>query len=199
MMTAQTILHLNSSGRYQGSVTRDLSLQLVEQLAQQTDLPINSRDLASGLPFIDEQWITANFTDPQQRTEADKAVLQLSDELVAELQQASHLVIAAPIYNFSVPSVLKAWIDLIARARVTFRYTENGPQGLLTGKKAYLVIASGGVPVGSEVDFASRYLQQIMTFLGIDDVTVIDAASLNSAANDTNTVQTQLAAISASG
>jgi FMN-dependent NADH-azoreductase len=199
MMTAQTILHLNSSGRYQGSVTRDLSLQLVEQLAQQTDLPINSRDLASGLPFIDEQWITANFTDPQQRTEADKAVLQLSDELVAELQQASHLVIAAPIYNFSVPSVLKAWIDLIARARVTFRYTENGPQGLLTGKKAYLVIASGGVPVGSEVDFASRYLQQIMTFLGIDDVTVIDVASLNSAANDTNTVQTQLAAISASG
>ncbi|MCX4188257.1 FMN-dependent NADH-azoreductase [Methylophaga sp. OBS4] len=199
MMTTQTILHLNSSGRYQGSVTRDLSLQLVEQLAQQTGLSINSRDLASGLPFIDEQWINANFTDPEVRTEADRAALALSDNLVAELQQASHLVIAVPIYNFSVPSVLKAWIDLVARARLTFRYTENGPEGLLKGKKAYLVIASGGVPVGSEVDFASRYLQQIMTFLGIDDVTVIDAASLNSAANDTNTVQTRLAAITASG
>ncbi|KGM06199.1 FMN-dependent NADH-azoreductase [Methylophaga thiooxydans] len=184
-----TILHINSSGRFSGSVTRDISTQLVTQLQQQRGTTPVQRDLAEGIPFIDENWITANFTDPEQRTEAQQTVLGFSDELIEELQQASHIVIAAPIYNFSVPAVLKAWIDQVARARVTFRYTENGPEGLLKGKKAYLVIASGGVPLGSEVDFVSPYLRQVMSFLGIDDVTVINANELGEAANEAEVVE----------
>lgn len=178
------ILHINSSGRFDGSVTRDISAQLVSQIVQQTSHETIALDLAEGLPFIDEQWIAANFTDPEQRSDRQKAKLALSDSLVNDLQQASHIVIAAPIYNFSVPAVLKAWIDMVARARVTFRYTENGPEGLLKGKKAYLVVASGGVPLESEYDFATPYLRQVMGFLGIDDVTVINANELGQAANE---------------
>jgi len=178
------ILHINSSGRFEGSVTRDISAQLVSQLAQQTGNETITLDLAEGLPFIDEQWIAANFTDPAARSDRQKAKLALSDSLVGDLQQASHIVIAAPIYNFSVPAVLKAWIDMVARARVTFRYTENGPEGLLKGKKAYLVVASGGVPLDSDVDFATPYLRQVMGFLGIEDVTLINANELGQAANE---------------
>lgn len=189
------ILHINSSGRVDGSVTRDISSQLVRQLQQHNGAEVQQRDLADGLPFIDEQWIGANFTDPDQRSNEQKAALALSDKLVNELQQASHIVIAAPIYNFSVPAVMKAWIDLVARARVTFRYTENGPEGLLKGKKAYLVVASGGVPLGSEVDYASTYLRHVMGFLGIDDVTLVNANELGSAANEQADISQQLAAI----
>lgn len=173
-----TILHINSSERIQDSVTRQVSAELVSQLQKQSGLAIKSRDLAKGIPFINEDWIHANFTDPEQRTEQNRQALATSDQLVEELQAAEILVIASPIYNFSVPAVLKAWIDQVARARVTFRYTENGPEGLLKAKKAYLVMASGGAPLGSEVDYASTYLKQVMNFLGIQDVTVVDAGSL---------------------
>jgi FMN-dependent NADH-azoreductase len=173
-----TILHINSSERIQDSVTRQVSAELVSQLQKQSGLAIKSRDLVKGIPFINEDWIHANFTDPEQRTEQNKQALATSDQLVEELQAAEILVIASPIYNFSVPAVLKAWIDQVARARVTFRYTENGPEGLLKAKKAYLVMASGGVPLGSEVDYASTYLKQVMNFLGIQDVTVVDAGGL---------------------
>jgi FMN-dependent NADH-azoreductase len=192
-----SILLINSSSRIQGSVTRDISAQLVEQLQQQTGLSTIERDLADGIAFIDEQWVGANFTDPAERSAQQEAALAESDRLINELKQASHIVIAAPIYNFSVPAVVKAWIDQVARARVTFRYTENGPEGLLKGKKAYLVIASGGVPLGSEVDYASSYLRHVMGFLGIDDVTLVNANDLNRAANDHDDIQQQLAAIAA--
>lgn len=183
------ILHINSSGRVDGSVTRDISAQLVSQLQQQTGYDTSTLELAEGLPFIDEQWITANFTDPEERSDRQQAKLALSDSLVTDLQQASHIVIAAPIYNFSVPAVLKAWIDMVARPRVTFRYTENGPEGLLKGKKAYLVVASGGVPLESDFDFATPYLRQVMGFLGIDDVTLINANELGQAANEEDVAQ----------
>lgn len=178
-----TILHINSSERIQDSVTRQVSAELVSQLQKQSGLTIKSRDLVKGIPFINEDWIHANFTDPEQRTEQKKQALATSDQLVEELQAAEILVIASPIYNFSVPAVLKAWIDQVARARVTFRYTENGPEGLLKAKKVYLVMASGGVIFGSELDYASTYLKFIMNFLGIKDVIVVDANSLTQEAN----------------
>lgn len=192
------ILHINASARVDGSVTRELSAQLVQQLQHHYDAGIVSRDLAGGVDFIDENWIGANFTDPAERTTEQKDALALSDSLVSELEQATHIVIAAPIYNFSVPAVLKAWVDQVARARVTFRYTENGPEGLLKGKKAYLVVASGGVPLGSEVDYASTYLRHVMGFLGIDDVTLVNANELGQAANEA-AVREQLAAIAGGG
>ena len=98
-----------------------------------------------------------------------------SDALIAEVQAADVLVIGVPVYNFGVPAALKAWIDMIARARETFKYTENGPVGLLTNKKAYLVVASGGTEVGSAIDFATPYMKHVMGFIGITDVTVISA------------------------
>ncbi len=173
-----TILQINSSSRYHDSITRQVAELVVNNLSGDNTTIIN-RDLAKGLPFIDEQWIGANFTAPEDRTDEHKATLSFSDSLVNELQQAEHIVIASPIYNFSLPAVLKAWVDLIARARLTFQYTANGPEGLLKNKKAYIVIASGGVPVGSPMDFASPYLKQALAFVGITDVTIIDANNID--------------------
>ena len=85
------------------------------------------------------------------------------------------LVIGSPIYDFSIPSVLKAWIDMIARARLTFRYTEDGVEGLLKGKKAYVIVPSGGVPMGSPMDFATPYLRHALGFVGITDVEFVGA------------------------
>lgn len=180
-MNTQTLLHVNSSGRFQGSVTREVSDKLVTHLKQDNpELEIIDRDLAGGLPFVDEPWINANFTDPDERDDAQKEVLGFSDKLVAELQRAEHIVIASPIYNFSIPAVLKAWVDQIARAKLTFHYTETGPVGLLTNKKATVIMASGGVPIGSEMDMASPYIKQALAFVGITDVAFIDAATVNS-------------------
>ena len=179
-MNTQNVLHINSSGRLNGSVTREVSDRLVRHLKQKdSKLAVIDRDLVSGLPFVDEPWIEANFTDPVTRSESQKGVLEFSDNLVKELQDAEHIVIAAPIYNFNIPAVLKAWIDQIARANLTFHYTEKGPVGLLENKKATVVMASGGVPIGSEMDMASPYLKCALGFVGITDVTIIDASNVN--------------------
>lgn len=170
------ILEINTAARYEGSVSRDLVADLVNALEDRFgSADIKRRDLAKGLPFIDEEWVTANTMPEEERSEHHRRTLAHSDELVAELQDADVLVIGAPIYNFSVPAVLKAWIDMVARARLTFRYTETGPEGLLTGKKAYVIVPSGGVPVGSEVDFATPYLRHALAFIGITDVEFVGA------------------------
>ena len=181
----KNILQINSSGRLQGSVTRKISNLLVQQISDnQGQSAIVNRDLANGLPFVDEKWIEANFTAPEERTARHRKALSFSDSLVKEMQQADHIVIASPIYNFSIPAVLKAWVDLVARAKLTFKYTDNGPVGLLEGKKAYLVMASGGVPIGSALDFASTYLKQALAFIGINDVTIIDSSKFDLQTND---------------
>ena len=128
---------------------------------------------------IRSESVTANFTDPADRSAEQKEKLAASDAFVAQVKAADTLVIGTPIYNFSVPAAVKAWIDMIARARETFRYTENGPEGLLQGKKAIIVITSGGTPVGSEIDYATNYLRHVMGFIGITDVTIVDAGRLN--------------------
>ena len=169
-------LIIHSSGRHQDSLTRRLTGEVLEQLQHQhPDLTVTERDLASGMPFVNEQWIGANFTAADQRSADQQQTLGDSDQLVTEIQQADWVIIGSPIYNFGVPAVLKAWVDQVARAQLTFRYTEQGPEGLLKNKQAILVMASGGVPIGSEMDFATPYLQQVMGFLGITDVQVLDA------------------------
>ncbi|MEM7499017.1 MAG: NAD(P)H-dependent oxidoreductase, partial [Pseudomonadota bacterium] len=132
-------------------------------------------DLAEGLPLIDETWIGANVTDPAERSAAQEEALTLSETLIGEIEAADTLVIGVPIYNFGVPAAFKAWIDLIARARRTFRYTENGPVGLLEGKRAILVVASGGTEVDGGIDFATPWLRHVLGFIGIHDVEVIKA------------------------
>lgn len=171
----KTILHIDASARREGSASRDLSDRVVKHLGADR---IIRRDLASPLPWMTEDWVNANFTPEDQRSDAQREQLALSDTLVAELQQADSIVIGLPIYNFSVPSAFKAWIDYVARVGVTFSYTENGPEGLLTGKRVILAIASGGTAVGSEIDFATDYVRHVLSFIGINNVDVVAADSM---------------------
>lgn len=174
------ILEISASGRKGGSVSRMLSRELIDALeTREGEISVTRRDLADGIPLVDEAWINANFTPEDERTDGQRETLSESDELVAELHAADVIVIGSPIYNFGVPAALKAWVDMICRARLTFRYTPDGPEGLLEGKKAYIVIASGGVPVDSDVDFATPYLRHALRFIGITDVEVIAADQLN--------------------
>ena len=177
---SKTVLHIDASARFSESVSRQLSAQVLEHLGADR---VIRRDLADALPQINETWVNANFTPAEDRDSVQRDVLSLSDILVDELKDADTVVIGTPIYNFSVPASLKAWVDQIARAGLTFRYTDNGPVGLLDGKRAVVVIASGGVPVGSEMDFASGYLRQVMRFVGITDVEIIAADRLNADAD----------------
>lgn len=186
-MTDKTlnVLEIASSGRNDNSVSRTLAADLLGALADRHgSINVVQRNVAGGLPFVDDSWIAANFTPDEERTDAHRDTLAFSDELVAELKAADVLVIGAPMYNFSIPATLKAWIDMIARAGFTFRYTEHGPVGLLEGKKAYVIAATGGVPVGSPMDFATPYLKHALAFVGITDVDVIAADKLNSNAAD---------------
>lgn len=172
---SKNILHIDSSGRGQESVTRQASKIIVNQLL--TKLPdslVVSRDVTHGIKFVDEEWIAANFTQENDRTNGQNTKLLLSDTLVNELQAADYIVIGAPIYNFSIPASLKAWVDMVARVGVTFKYTQNGPIGLLENKKAYIAMASGGIEIGKEYDFSSNYLKHVLGFLGITELTIID-------------------------
>jgi len=179
------ILEVSASGRRAGSVSRVLTGDIIAALeSRHGPADVTRRDLANGIGFVDEAWINANFTAADERNAAQRSQLAESDALVAEVQQADTVVIGAPIYNFGVPASLKAWVDMIARARLTFRYTDNGPEGLLHGKEAYVVVASGGVPVDSPADFATPYLRQALRFVGIVNVNVIAADQLNQKLDD---------------
>ncbi len=182
---ALRVLEVSASGRRQDSASRRLTRDIIDALeARYDDVAIARRDLSDGVPFVDDAWIAANFTPDEDRSDAHRAALAESDRLVEELQAADVLVIGAPIYNFGIPAALKAWVDMITRARLTFRYTADGPEGLLKDKRAYIVIASGGVPVDSPVDFATPYLRQLLSFVGITDVEVIAADQLMARGED---------------
>jgi len=180
MKAQNTVLQVNSSSRFEGSISRQVVGLVAEELfARDSKNTLIDRDLTTGVDFISEAWIGANFTPENERSAAQDEVLSFSNELVDEVFAAQHIVIGAPMYNFSIPAMLKAWFDQIARAKLTFEYTDTGPRGLVEGKKAYVVIASGGVTVGSEYDFSSNYLKQVLGFIGITDVTIIDANQID--------------------
>ena len=172
---AHTILNILASARHEGSITRQLSNKILAKIGSDQ---IITRDLSKGMPLLDAAWLGANFTPVIDRTDAQRKSLELSDSLIGEIEAADTLVIGSPVYNFSVPAALKAWIDQICRVGVTFKYSPDGPVGLLSGKRAIIVIASGGTPVGSDIDYASGYLKHIMGFIGIHDVTIIAADDL---------------------
>lgn len=170
------ILHISASIRVEGSVSRNLGSKLVDRLAGGDSERITVRDLAANdLPLIDAERFAANLTPADQRDASQQALAKIGDALIAELQAADTIVFSLPVYNFSMPATLKAWADLVARAGTTFRYTENGPEGLLTGKRAYVVVASGGTPVGSALDFLTPWLRHFLGFIGITDVEIIAA------------------------
>ncbi|MEQ8897202.1 MAG: NAD(P)H-dependent oxidoreductase [Roseovarius sp.] len=171
-----TILHVDTSARHTGSVSRDLTARII---ADHPGARVITRDLAdTPLPQITEDWVGANFTPADSRTPAQQVVLAQSDALIAEMKEADTIVIGLPVYNFTVPTALKAWIDHVARVGLTFNYTDQGPVGLLTGKRAIVAVASGGTEVWSEIDHATPYIRFILGFMGITDVTVIAADRL---------------------
>ena len=175
------ILHINSSVRANGSISRQLTGEFVSGLTKVGDTVVE-RDLAAQpVPHLTEQMMGSFFTPAEARNADQAHAIKVSDALVAEVQAADVIVIGAPMYNFSVASTLKAWIDHIARAGVTFKYTDTGPVGLLTGKKVYVFTSRGGVystGPGAAMDFHETYLRGVLGFLGLTDVTFIHSEGL---------------------
>jgi FMN-dependent NADH-azoreductase len=173
-----TILRLESSASGPASVTNGLNDLLLDHLsASHPGATIVERDLTA-LPVLDAARFAANGTPADERSADQSELASLADALIAELSAADVIVLGAPIYNFGVPSSVKAWMDLVARAGATFSYTETGPKGLLEGKTAYVVTASGGVGIGDAADFATPHITLFLNFLGITDVSIIDAGGL---------------------
>ncbi|MGB4073279.1 FMN-dependent NADH-azoreductase [Pseudomonas sp.] len=175
------VLVIESSARQQGSVSRQLTAQFIANwtAANPAD-SIQVRDLAvDQVPHLDANLLGGWMTPAGQQSEAEQAALALSNTLTDELLAADVLVLAAPMYNFAIPSTLKAWLDHVLRAGVTFKYTETGPQGLLSGKRAFVLTARGGIYAGSAQDHQEPYLRQALAFVGIHDVSFIHAEGLN--------------------
>lgn len=175
-----TILQINSAART-GAWSTLLANELTTKLQQSNPgATVVVRDLLrDSLPHLDEAVLGAFFTPADQRNAPQQAIISRSDALIAELKAADIVVIGAPMYNFSISSQLKAYFDHIARAGVTFRYTANGSQGLVTGKKVYVVTARGGKHLGMPTDSQTPYLKTFLAFLGMTDVTFIVAEGLN--------------------
>lgn len=175
------VLIIESSARQQDSFSRELTQQFISHwktLHPADRLTI--RDVAvNPVPHLDADLLGGWMKPEAQRNAAEQASLQRSNELTDELLAADVLVLAAPMYNFAIPSTLKAWLDHVLRAGLTFKYTDTGPQGLLTGKKAFVLTARGGIYAGSTADHQEPYLRQVLAFVGIHDVTFIHAEGMN--------------------
>jgi len=166
------ILQINSSARSTGSASTRLADAIVARIAAANpDATVVRRDLAAQPhPVLDEATLQALFTPPEQRTAEQAARIALDDALIAQVQAADVIVVGAPMYNFGVTVQLKSWFDAIARANVTFKYTETGPVGLLTGKKVYVGLSRGGLHRDSASDSQVPYLNTMFGFLGLTDV-----------------------------
>ncbi|EFK34301.1 FMN-dependent NADH-azoreductase [Chryseobacterium gleum] len=178
------VLHITSSPRSESSVSKKLGNAVVEKItAKYPDHILKKRDLANPLfPHLEEAHINAFFTPAENRTSEQSEIVKLSDTVIDELQEADIIVIEAPLYNFSITSTLKSWLDHIARAGKTFSYSENGPEGLVKNKKVYLAFSSGGVYSEGErqaYDFVIPYLEKTLGFMGMTDISVVRAEGLS--------------------
>lgn len=174
------ILQINASARSQGSNSTRLADAISQRLlAANPGAKLELRDLASQPhPVLDEPSLGALFTPAEQRTPEQAARVALDDALIAQVQASDAIVLGVPMYNFGVPVQLKTWIDAIARAGVTFRYTANGPEGLLKGKKVYVALARGGLYRDTPADSQVPYLKSVLAFLGMTDVSFVYAEGL---------------------
>jgi FMN-dependent NADH-azoreductase len=177
------ILQVNSSARADSSHSTRLASSLVERLKASvpdaSTVSVTVRDLGRmPHPELTESTLQALFTPVEGRTPEQVARVALDDALIAELQAVDVVVLGVPMYNFGVPASLKNWIDAIARANVTFRYTERGPEGLLTGKKVYVVLTRGGQYRDTPADTQVPYLKTLLSFLGMTDMEFIYAEGL---------------------
>ena len=174
------ILQINASARREGANSTRLANAIVDRLkAADPNARITLRDLAvTPHPMLDEAALGALFTPADQRTPEQAARVALDDALIAEIQAHDTIVLGVPMYNFGIPSQLKNWIDAIARAGVTFRYTASGPEGLLKGKTVYLAMARGGLYRDTDKDAQVPYLKNVLGFLGMTDLRLIYAEGL---------------------
>jgi len=177
------ILLINSSVRRTDSISRKVTGEFVAKWqARHPGTVVVERDVAAQpLPHLTEQTLGAFFTPADQRTPEQAEIAKLSESLVQELFDADVIVIGAPMYNFSITSGLKAWIDHVARAGVTFKYGDAGPVGLLTGKKVYIFTATGGVYTSGPaqgMDFLGTYLRTVLGFIGLTDITFVHSEGL---------------------
>jgi FMN-dependent NADH-azoreductase len=173
------ILQINSSARSTGSESTRLADAIVARLTGANDVALVKRDLAiTPHPIIDEATLQALFTPADQRTEQQHARVAQDDVLIAEIQAADVLVLGSPMYNFGMTVQLKSWFDAIARAQVTFRYTEAGPEGLLKNKKVYVALARGGMHRDGASDGQVPHLKTLLGFLGMTDVQFIYAEGM---------------------
>lgn len=175
------ILHIESSLFAENGVSSQLARQLIEQFRQsQDDVNVRVKPFATEpVPHFDGEVLGALMSDAAERSPAQQQRVDYADQQIADLQWADTLVIGLPMYNFSVPSMLKAWFDYVARAGVTFRYTEQGPEGLLRNKKAYVIATRGGHHQGTESDSQTPFMKTFLGFIGIDDVEFIYVEGLN--------------------
>ena len=181
-----SILRIDASIKPQGSVSKQLTERITARLlAANPGATVVSRDLSTGLPAIDGAWLGAVFTPAEARNADQAAIAAVSDKLLAEVQEADVLVIGLPVYNFGLPAQLKIWFDHLARKGLTFNYTETGPVGLLTGKRAIVALSSDGTKFGSEIDFASGYVRHMLGFFGITDVEFVAADAMVFAPEET--------------
>jgi len=176
-----TLLKIDSSPMGERSVSRKLTAEFAKTwLKAHPGGTVISRDLTTlNIPVVNGPWVAAAHTSEGGRTAEQKDVLAVSDLLIAELQKADEYVVGVPMHNFSIPSTLKLWIDQVVRMGKTFAYSAAGREGLLTGKKATLLIASGGVyergSAAEAFNFVTPYLRTIFGFMGITDVNIIAA------------------------
>src|SRR6202165_1787486 len=176
-----TLLQINASLNNGNGQSSQLANQFVAAFHQRRpEAKIVVRDVAAGepVPHLDAERFGAFITKPEERSTAQRAVVAYSDVLIDELKEAEVIVLGLPMYNFGVPSQLKAYFDHIARVGVTFKYTEKGPVGLLTGKKVYVFAARGGLYAGTPMDTQTSYVRDFLRFLGMTDVEFIYAEGL---------------------
>lgn len=184
-----TLLQINSSIFQNNGQSSQLANQFVASWqSQHPNNHLMLRDLANNpLPHLDAERVQAFFTPIDMRSSKQQSLVAESDLLIEELKQAEIIVIGLPMYNFGIPSTLKTYFDYIARAGITFRYTEQGSQGLLTGKKAYIFAARGGLYAGTPLDSQTDYMQHFLNFIGISDIEFIYAEGLNISEASKNT------------
>ncbi|PHR63424.1 FMN-dependent NADH-azoreductase [Alcanivorax sp.] len=163
-----------------GNSSALVNAQLDALKAQHPQATVVVRDLSTDpVPHLDGDRVSAFFTPPEQRNDEQQAVDAFSLALIEEVKAADHIVLGLPMYNFGIPSQLKSWIDHVARAGITFRYTENGPLGLLDDKPVTVLAARGGLYAGTENDTVTPYIKLFFGFIGITDVTFVYAEGLN--------------------
>ena len=175
------ILQINSSARTDASHSSRIAANLVQRVERAAPGPhrVVVRDLArQPHPSLDEATLQALFTPENQRTPEQSARVALDDALIAEVQAADVIVVGVPMYNFGIPAALKNWIDAISRAKVTFQYTANGPEGLLTGKTVYFALTRGGFYRDTPADSQVPYLKMTFAFLGMTDLRFVYAEGL---------------------